>query len=264
MASPVDIANQALGQIGARATIASFDERGTEARAVRTYYSDTLDSLLRAAPWNFCRRTAYLTLLKALPGTPENPSAGTPNWIPAYPPPPWLYSYLLPAGCVRFRFVLPQVQNGGIAGTPIFSVPSYVPAPITAAQAQRFVVGTDFDNAGNEVTTISTNQNQALGVWNHRIENVDLWDASFKQAMIDSLAVRLAVPVSGDKQSAQMLKAWASSAMGSINVARANDGNEGLTRDDHVPDWLLVRGVAGAWTGTDARGFWDTPSFLVS
>jgi hypothetical protein len=27
--------------------------------------------------------------------------------------------------------------------------------------------------------------------------------------------------------------------------ARANEGNEGLTILDHVPDWLRVRGVGG-------------------
>lgn len=263
MVSAVDIANQALGQISARATIASFEERSTEARAVRTYYADTLDALLRAAPWNFCRRVDYLTLLKAAPGTPENPTAGPGYWTPAQPPPPFLYSYLLPADCVKFRYVTPQVSQGGITGTPIFSVPSYVPVPLYASQAQKFIVGTDFDLAGNECTTISTNQNQAIGTWNRRVENPGLWDASFKQAMIDSLAVRLALPVTGDRALAGMIKGWASSAMGSINVARANDGNEGLTQDNHVPDWLVVRGFARDWTTNGYTGFWDTPSFLV-
>jgi hypothetical protein len=263
VASAVDIANQALGQISARATIASFDERSNEARSVRLFYADTLDALLRAAPWNFCRRTAYLTLLKAAPGTPENPTAGPGYWTPDQPPPPWLYSYFLPTNCVKFRFVMPQVSQGGITGTPIFSVPSFVPVPLYAAQAQKFVLGTDTDTGGNEVTTISTNQNTAIGVWNHRVENPDLWDASFKQAMIDSLATRLAMPISGDKATAQMVKGWAQSAMGTINVARANDGNEGLTQDNHVPDWLRVRGFAGDWTTAGNNGFWDTPSFLV-
>lgn len=263
MPSPVDIVNQALGQIGARATIASFDERSNEARAARLYYADTLDALLRAAPWNCCRRTDYLTLLKAAPGTPENPTSGPGYWTPAMPPPPWLYSYLLPSDCVKFRFVMPQVQQGDLTGTPIFSVPSFVPAPVYATQAQKFILGTDFDDGGNEVTTISTNQQQAIGVWNRRVENPGLWDSSFKQALIDSLAVRLAIPVTGDRAIAQMMKGWATSAIGTINTARANDGNEGLTEDNHTPDWLQVRGYARNWTTTDSLGFWDTPSFLV-
>lgn len=263
MTSPVDIANQALGQINALGVIASFDERSTEARYVRQYYADTLDALLRAAPWNFCRKTDYLTLLKAAPGTPENPSAGPGYWTPAQPPPPWLYSYFLPANCVKFRFVIPQISQGGPTGTPIFSVPMFVPIPALAGNAQKFVLGTDTDQAGNECTTISTNQNQAIGVWNHRIENPGLWDASFKQAMIDSLATRLAMPVTGDKATAQMVKGWAQSAMGTINVARANDGNEGLTQDNHIPEWLRVRGYAGDYTTAGNGDFWDTPSFLV-
>jgi hypothetical protein len=261
--SPVDVANEALGQISARGTIASFDERSTEAKSVRTYYASTLDALLRAAPWNFCRKVDYLTLLKAAPGTPENTTSTSTVWTPAMPPPPWLYSYLLPTDCVKFRFVLPQISLGPLTGTPIFSVPNYVPAPVYQAQAQRFVVGTDVDLAGNQCTTISTNQPAALGVWNNRITNPDLWDSSFHQAMIDCLAVRLALPVTGDRALAGMLKTWSSSAMGSINVARANDGNEGLTEDNHIPDWLRVRGLAGDWTTRGATGFWDNPSFLV-
>ena len=263
MTSEVDIANQALGTINARATIVSFDERSSEARSVRLYYNDTRDALLRAAPWNCARRTAYLSLMKALPGTPENPSAGSATWLPSYPPPPWLYSYFEPEDCVKFRFVMPQVQSGGITGTPIFSVPSYVPAPLYSVQAQKFIVGIDFTDAGNEVKTISTNQSQAIGIYNRRVTNPDIWDPSFKQAMIDALAARLAIPITGDKAMANRAESLAKGVMGSILAARTADGNEGLTVDDHVPDWLQVRGYARAWTGAGYAGVWDTPSFLV-
>ena len=112
---------------------------------------------------------------------------------------------------------------------------------------------------------IATNQPQALGVWNRRIVNPDLWDPSFRQAFIDALAARVAIPISGDRALATMAKSWASGAMGTIATARANDGNEGLTVDDHVPDWLRVRGYGAAWsTPGNLAGFWDTPSFLVS
>lgn len=264
MTTETEIANQALGVISARGTIVSMDERSKEASAVRTYYADTRDALLRAAPWNCARRTAYLTLLKALPGTPENPGPGSPTWLPSYPPPPWLYSYYLPDDCVKFRFVIPQVQGGAVGGTQIFSVPSWVPPPINATQAQKFVVGTDFNEAGNEITTISTNQTQAIGVYNRRVTNPDLWDSSFKQAMIDSLACRLAMNVTGDRATADRTERLAKGVMGTILAARTADGNEGLTVDDHTPDWLLVRGYARQWTNTGVSGFlWDTPSFLV-
>lgn len=263
MASEVDIANQALGTINARATIVSFDERSSEARAVRLYYNDTRDALLRAAPWNCARREAYLTLFKALPGTPENPTAGSPTWLPSYPPPPWLYSYYLPDDCVKMRYVVPQVQSGGITGTPIFSVPSYVPVPLYNTQAQKFIVGVDFTDAGNEVVAVSTNQSQAIGVYNRRVTNPDIWDSSFRQAMIDALASRLAIPVTGDKGMGDRAERLAKGVMGSILAARTADGNEGLTVDDHTPDWLRVRGYANAWTGMSYAGLWDTPSFLV-
>lgn len=264
MPGEIDIANQVLGQIGARAQIAAFSENSNEARQLRTYYADTVDALLRAAPWNFCTRIDYLTLMKAAPGTPENPSEGTPTWLPSYPPPPWLYSYFYPTNCVKFRSVIPQLPVGQITGTPIFSVATYVPVPAAGGRAAPFKVYTDLEpQSQNQTTAIATNQSQAMGVWNERIENVALWDPSFKQAVIDSLAARVAIPITGDRALASLVKGWAQGVMGTINTARANDGNEGLTVDNHIPDWLRVRGYAGDWATTNFEDGWYTPSFLM-
>ena len=265
MPGEVDIANQVLGQIGARATIASFNENSNEARTIRTYYADTQDALLRAAPWNFCSRSDYLTLMKALPGTPENPGAGSTYWLPEYPPVPWLYSYFLPANCVKFRAISPQTGMLGVTGTPIFSVQMPMSAAgLAGGQTARFKVYTDVaPDSGSQTTAIATNQSMAIGVWNERITNVALWDPSFKQAFIDSLAARVAIPITGDRAMATMVKGWAQGAVGTINVARANDGNEGMTIDDHIPDWLRVRGYAGDWSSAASNGYWDTPSFLM-
>ena len=76
------------------------------------------------------------------------------------------------------------------------------------------------------------------------------------------IALRLVMALTGDKT---LFRLRAQAAMGSIEQARSADGNEGLTIQDHVPDWLRVRGYAGDYT-TPAEGFyggWITPSFLL-
>lgn len=267
MASPADIAiaNQALGTISAKAKIMSFEERSTEAETISLYYDDTRDALLRAAPWNFARRVDYLTLFRAAPGTPQNPTPGTGYWEPNQPPPGFLYSYYYPSDCVKFRQVIPQLNVGGPANsTPIFSVPSYVPVPVIGPPGVRFVVGTAFNDANQELTVINTNQPLAVGVWIRRVENVSLWDPSFRQAMIDALACRIAMPITGNATIANRCEQLAKGVLGTITAARVADGNEGTERNDHVPDWIQVRGFARDAATYGASGiFWDTPSFLM-
>lgn len=261
----IEIVNQALGTISARAKIASMDEHSTEAEAAKLYYADTRDALLRACPWNFARRVDYLTLFRAAPGTPENPSPSPGYWTPNMPPPGFLYSYYYPADCVKFRSVIPQMNVGGPAGsTPIFSVPSYIPVPVIGPNAVRFVVGTSFNDAGNELTVINTNQQMAVGVWVRRVTNVALWDPAFRQAMVDALACRLGMAITGSIEVSNRCEQLAKGVLGTITAARVADGNEGTERNDHIPDWIQVRGYARDVATYGASGlFWDTPSFLM-
>lgn len=267
MASPEDIiiANQSLGVIAARGQIMSFDENSAESKAVNLYYDDTRDALLRAAPWNFARKVDYLALFRAAPGTPENPSPGTGYWQPNMPPPGFLYSYYYPADCVKFRSVIPQLNVGAPGSSvPIFSVPSYVPVPVIGAPAVRFIVGTAFNDVGNELTVVNTNQPLAVGVWIRRVTNVGLWDPAFRQAMVDALACRLAMAITGNKAIADRCEGLAKGVLGTINAARIADGNEGTERNDHIPDWIQVRGYARDAANYGAAGiFWETPSFLM-
>jgi hypothetical protein len=265
MTTETEIINQALGSIAARGSITNLGEKSAEARTALLYYADTRDALIRAAPWNFCRKTAYLTLFKSAPGTPTGPTVSSYQWLPSYPPPPWLYSYYYPPDCLRLRYVLPQQPVGNVDGsaTPIFSVPAWVPQPIIGQQAQRFMVGTDLNSSNQELTTISCNVFAAIAVYNRRVSNVELWDPSFKQAMIDALAARICMSITGDKGLANLANQLSKGVMGTILAARTADGNEGLTIDDHIPGWLQVRGIAQQWTTGWVGPVWDNPSFLI-
>ncbi len=263
--SDVDICNQALGRIGCRDSIASLQEQTTEGRTCNLYYATTRDEMLRAAQWNFARKVAYLSVLKAAPGTPENPNPSNGVWNPGtMPAPPWLYSYAYPSDCIRMRSIMPNYNSSGAGtGVPIFSVPTEVPPPLyVGAQGVRFIEGTDTNQQGQQVKCVLTNAEQALGVYTMRIFNPDIFDAQFKTAFISALAYRLARPLSGNKDLAQEARAEAAQA---VMQARISDGNEGTTNVNRIPDFLAVRGYSGEWTtpvGGILPGAWDTPSWL--
>jgi hypothetical protein len=259
----VDICNQALAGVGARSSIASLNENSNEARKCLLFYATTRDELLRAAQWNFARKQDYLTLIKAAPGTPENPIPPLPAWNPQIcPPQPWQYSYAVPANSVRVWSVLPYSgsPNSGLS-IPLFSEPLEPVQSPTVRRGVRFVEGLDTDKNGNLVKCVMTNMPQAVCDYGMIVENPGLWDAQFRTAMIASLGYRLAIPVSGDKAMANMAKQVAADA---IRAARVTDGNEGTTNVNTTPDWLAIRGVSGDWSSDNGyMAPFCNPSFLV-
>lgn len=265
MTTDVDLANEAILAVGGRGEIARMNEQSNAARYARTFYQTTLDDIQRAAHWNFARKTDYLSQLKAAPGAPGNTAAGTQNWDPAtQPPPPWLYEYQYPADCLKMRFISPQVAPNAFTGTPISSVPSFVPVPYYTLQPQRFLEALDDKLKDGPQKVILTNQFQAIGVWTTRVTNPDLWDARFKLAFVSALGVRMCIPLSGDKGLAAAAKATAKEM---ILDARVTDGNEGLTfgpDTQRVPDWIAARGYEGDWAvGGSMFGGYTNPGYLL-
>lgn len=260
MTTDVDISNRALQQIGQTKQIGNLNEQSAEAKAVRMIYANTRQQMLRAAPWNFANKAAYLTVLKAAPGTPENPSATTNIWEPeTQPRPPWLYEYAYPSDCLDVRYIMPQIVSTG-GPLPNVGFPSYYyQQPYIQPQAQRFSVIVD-TIAGNQVRAILTNQQLAVAVYTVDVPNPQIWDALFQEAMVQALASQLVIPLSGDKS---LRVQAAQAAMTSINTARVRDGNENLTINDFVPEWLRVRGYVGDWTTGYYQGPYSTPSFLL-
>ena len=261
-----DICNMALASCGARSTIASLRENSNEARQCLLFFNNTRDALLRAAQWNFSRKTAYLTLIKSAPGTPENPNGGSVNggiWNPATMPAlPWLYSYATPSDAVRVWSILPFAQTNWGASTPIFSVDTQVPPIFDWRRGARFIEALDTNNQGDQTTCLLTNQDQAVAVYGARVVIPGLWDPQFQTAMINSLAWRLTIPLSGDKA---LGKQCHDIAVEAITQARVTDGNVGSTTVNRIPDWLAIRGYAGDWSTVPTEAYcagWVNPSFL--
>jgi hypothetical protein len=234
MASEVTICNRALQSIGTRTQISALTEASVEARNCNLIYADTRDEVLAMAHWNFAKKTEYLSLLKQAPGTPGGASSAT-QWSSLYPAPPWLYEYAVPSDCIGMRQVVQQPVNAYV-GVPFTSngMSSY---PYYTGPGARFEVATD-SIAGQQQNVILTSQYQAIGVYTMRITNTGLFAPLFVEALVQALAAKLAQALSGNVTLSQT-KFGQANAM--ITLARAEDGNEGLTIIDPVPDWLAIR-----------------------
>lgn len=254
----VDICNRALGEIGTRSTIASLTEQSNEALACNTHFDPLVKRLLRMANWNFARRTALLTLLKAMPGTPENTTIGNGLWTSAHPAPPWLYAYAYPSDCIRVQQVLPQATASTTPATPIFPVTlgGTTPYGYRDGSSARFKVALDLDSGNNEIKVILTNQRQAIVNYTKSIVNTDMFDDSFESALVAALAAKLAIVLSGDKQ-LSLMKYQEADAL--IKMARADDANETIEMLSHVPNWIAARGYSGATAGESGDGYFYEP-----
>ncbi len=122
MPTNTDIVNRALQTFGTRTTVTNAElannstNEAIQANLILTNYRD---DLLRLAPWDSAIRTANLTYISSVPGTPENTSPATQLWAPGQPPPPWAYEYQYPVDCLRAIRVIPANQTGFAASTPI-------------------------------------------------------------------------------------------------------------------------------------------------
>lgn len=93
---------------------------------------------------------------------------------------------------------------------------------------------------------ILTNQEFATMAYIRQITDPNVMDPQFQQAWVAALGGRLCLQLTGDKTLANMCIQLAN---GFITQARAADGNEGLTINDVVPDWLRIRGFDSVGPG---------------
>lgn len=244
MTSEVDVCNMALDNIGARYSITSLTppQPPPNAVLVARHYQPKIDALLRAAHWNFARKQAPLTLLKAARGTPENLSGTTLR----EPPTPWQYEYEYPSDCLLARFLIANPPNTAGSDQPVLGGGAYQTPLWPNMPGYKFVVAVDEDADGNQIKVILTDLEFAQCIYTARIKNPDLWDSQFLLAACATLGAWLVNPTSGD---GTMLKGQIELASSIITQARVSDGNEGQTSIDYVPDWMAVRGVGG-YSGT--------------
>lgn len=237
MTSPVDIGNLALDEITARATVTSiFPSDGSlAANVLNRQYRLRFEETARAAYWNCLRFQEPLALLKAYPGTPENPNGTS---LPITVPTPWLYEYAKPAASLAERSIIPLLPMPNVS-PPLTTAGGVITPPYMPGRIIGFSVATDTDIKGDILPVILTNMSQAQMVYTRDYANEpDLWDPMFRSAFVTVLASFIAAPITGKDQKTAELSARAKN---SILMARVRDGNEGPSQIDFVPDWLRVR-----------------------
>ncbi|MGA2937291.1 MAG: hypothetical protein ABSF52_09365 [Syntrophobacteraceae bacterium] len=240
MPAQVDICNRALSVIGTRSSIASMTEANPEAEACTTHFEAATRALLRLAPWSFARYQANLALIAAAGNTPENP-----NNTPPFPPVPWTYEYAWPQDCVRLRQVKPPYYPPGETpeNSGLVLMPGFYQAPMNMPfgfnNRPSYQIGLDYDANGNQIKVIMSYIEDAIIIYTALVDNPNLWDDEFSEAMVFMLASHLVGALIGDKQ---MDKALYEKAAQAAIVARAVDGNEQPVSPSHTPDWIKVRG----------------------
>jgi hypothetical protein len=96
----------------------------------------------------------------------------------------------------------------------------------------------DADASGNQIKVILSNIEYALIVYTALVDNPNLWDDEFSEAMVFLLASHLVGALIGDKQ---MDKALYEKAINAATTARAVDANEQPVSPNHTPDFIRVR-----------------------
>lgn len=107
---------------------------------------------------------------------------------------------------------------------------------------------------------ILTNQQHAAMAYVKQITDPNVMDPLFIDAWTQILGAYLVNALTGDKALAKMLIDKANDA---ITEARKTDGNEGITVNDVLPDWIRGRGISFAESYSpnsdfDWGGLWQT------
>lgn len=239
-----DLSNQALGAIGAKATIASMNENSPEAKACLREFASARDELLRKAHWDFARKAVNGTVLKSAPGTPGNVNPATAVWDPTTQPPlPWLFEYTYPSDCIQVRRIISQLNQSTGPAVPIFPNTRYAYPDLGQIDVIKFIKAYDTSIAA---PVILTNQYQAIIEYTFKQTDSDKWDPSFQEAFVIALATRIVFPLTGK---VSIAKEMMERMIYLINEARVNDGNEGLTIWNTEADWIAARtaGMPDQW-----------------
>lgn len=247
-----DVVNLALTKIGIQGSVSSINpsDGSTEGDAASILYEPLMNSLHRAANWNFARKQDYLTLLRAavINGIQsDNP-----------PPQPWFYEYLYPADCLRARFIIPYFASNSNVSPPLTTSETVIPN-LFEGPPIKFVVGNDRDLHGNPTRVILTEMQNAILVYTARITDPTQWDPNFLDAATNYLGAWLINALSRNRA---QLNDMVAATKEIIATARTTDGDEGITSADHLPDWIAVRGFSGDFIGrTSWLQTWDLIGF---
>mgnify|MGYP001579338832 CR=1 FL=1 len=158
-----EIVNQALSRIGAKSSVELFEptpEDTVEAHQAALWYHPSRRFVLEAFDWGFARTRLELAL------DSNDPPEGV-----------WEYRYQYPADCLAMRYI----ENP--AGLAADAIPFALEQPPTPADALR---------------TILTNAENAVLVYTRDVTNPSFFTQAFIEALVNLLAARFAMPLTGN------------------------------------------------------------------
>lgn len=242
MTTETDIANMALGAVGARSTIQNFSDGSKEANVCSLFFDPCKRAILRGVFWNFARKQANLMLLA---------DASLGQLVPQ----PFTFKYAYPADCVRFRSIVPLY----LTTQPQMLIPGTPAAPSYRGPVVKWLINSDTDALGNPIRTILTYQQQAVGIYTFNAP-VAVWDDLFIEAMVGALAKRICAPVSGNRK---MMEEAVAAGKAALDDARVQNGNENVETKNHVPDWMRVRGYVSDYAYADQFIWGEDPGLMT-
>ena len=139
-----------------------------------------------------------------------------------HPPDGWKHRYAYPTTCLRARMIRPPDGHHNVV---------------------RFDVSGDVDADGNPIRVILCDVPRAELIYTQRLIAPDLYPPHFIEALSWMIAAELANALSSNDALTQSTMQMAAQA---ISTSKANDANETPVPQEHVPDWIAVRGFARA------------------
>ena len=201
----VNIYNLALSTVGTRAKVSSPTEQSKEVETCNIWYEVSRDVVFRAAYWPSTRSHRRLAVLKERTNLSD-------DWTVDDPSPDWTFAYGAPSDMIAPRYL---------------------------TTFGRFVLEWWRPTTGPAVMAIMTDQEEAILQYSFRQDNMEQWDDSLYLAVVYSLAMNIAMPLTGKLS---RVKAARDAGNLIIGEARANVANAEENRLDVVPDWISARG----------------------
>lgn len=174
----VQICNLALSRIGVSKYLTLISDNTNEASVCRRVWDNALLCALTAFPWAFAKRQADLVdLALVMPETARRD-----------PTPGWGYTYAYPSDCLFLRDVRLPSQ--------VIQVDTIFPPSIPDINLAWEVM----EDEGYNRKVINTHFGEAVAVYTAYVQNVNLWDPLFKDALAWGVAAELAGPLVAEPQ----------------------------------------------------------------
>ncbi len=207
--SNVQIANMALGHIGARDNIESFDDNRVEAKAVSIWFDHCRVKTLEAFDWTFARRRRTLALDSE--DAPED----------------WGFRYQYPDDCLKARSIVnPYFYAYGLID------PRYSWA---ASDLVPFQIEMSSDL---ERKTILTDMDDAVLLYTANVSDPSMFTNEFVSAFSYALASDIAYKLTGKNN---LKEAMYKQFVYQLAAAQASDANEQGQRRTRDAIWIRGR-----------------------